>query len=115
MSTIGQLVHLMTRPRILSLSKGTVRMQLAWLIWQRHSSVSLCATARTVINQHHRSSRADPPCQAQGLDFYASITRARFEELNMDLFRRCMEPVEKVLRVRPSRMCTFLLIVCIRT
>ena len=36
----------------------------------------------------------------QGLDFYASITRARFEELNMDLFRRCMEPVEKVLRVR---------------
>ena len=37
----------------------------------------------------------------QGLDFYASITRARFEELNMDLFRHCMEPVEKVLRVRP--------------
>ena len=41
----------------------------------------------------------------QGIDFYATITRARFEELNMDLFRRCMEPVEKVLRVRLSRMC----------
>jgi hypothetical protein len=24
--------------------------------------------------------------------------RARFEEMNADLFRRCMEPVEKVLR-----------------
>ena len=34
----------------------------------------------------------------EGIDFYAIITRARFEELNMDLFRRCMEPVEKCLR-----------------
>merc|ERR1740138_767569 len=34
----------------------------------------------------------------EGVDFYSSITRARFEELNMDLFRKCMEPVEKVLR-----------------
>lgn len=34
----------------------------------------------------------------EGIDFYSSISRARFEELNMDLFRRCMEPVDKVLR-----------------
>ena len=34
----------------------------------------------------------------EGIDFYSSITRARFEELNIDLFRSCMEPVEKVLR-----------------
>jgi len=34
----------------------------------------------------------------EGIDFYSSITRARFEELNMDMFRKCMEPVEKVLR-----------------
>ncbi|CAI9754159.1 unnamed protein product [Fraxinus pennsylvanica] len=34
----------------------------------------------------------------EGIDFYAPITRARFEELNMDLFRRCMEPVEKCIR-----------------
>jgi heat shock protein 1/8 len=34
----------------------------------------------------------------EGIDFNSSITRARFEELNMDLFRSCMEPVEKVLR-----------------
>ncbi|XVF34372.1 hypothetical protein REPUB_Repub18cG0053700 [Reevesia pubescens] len=34
----------------------------------------------------------------EGIDFYATITRARFEELNMDLFRKCMEPVEKCLK-----------------
>lgn len=34
----------------------------------------------------------------EGIDFYTSLTRARFEELNMDLFRKCMDPVEKVLR-----------------
>ncbi|CAL9199771.1 unnamed protein product [Musa hybrid cultivar] len=34
----------------------------------------------------------------EGIDFYSSVTRARFEELNMDLFRKCMEPVEKCLR-----------------
>ena len=33
-----------------------------------------------------------------GLDFRVVITRARFEELNADLFRKCMWPVEKVLR-----------------
>ncbi|KAI7876184.1 70 kDa heat shock protein 3 [Lichtheimia hyalospora FSU 10163] len=34
----------------------------------------------------------------EGVDFYTSLTRARFEELNQDLFRNTMEPVEKVLR-----------------
>ena len=34
----------------------------------------------------------------EGIDFFTSITRARFEELNMDLFRNCMDPVEKTLR-----------------
>lgn len=33
-----------------------------------------------------------------GIDFYTSITRARFEELNADLFRKCMEPVERVIK-----------------
>jgi len=34
----------------------------------------------------------------EGIDFNAIITRAKFEELNIDLFRSCIEPVEKVLR-----------------
>jgi L1 cell adhesion molecule like protein len=33
----------------------------------------------------------------EGADFYTSITRALFEQLNMDLFKSCMQPVEKVL------------------
>jgi L1 cell adhesion molecule like protein len=33
-----------------------------------------------------------------GIDFYTSISRARFEELCMDMFRATIEPVEKVLR-----------------
>ena len=34
----------------------------------------------------------------EGIDFYTSLTRARFEELCQDLFRSTLEPVEKVLR-----------------
>lgn len=34
----------------------------------------------------------------EGTDFNSSITRARFEELNMDLFRGTMEPVERALK-----------------
>jgi heat shock protein 1/8 len=34
----------------------------------------------------------------EGIDFTTTITRARFEELNMDLFRKCMDPVERCLR-----------------
>jgi L1 cell adhesion molecule like protein len=34
----------------------------------------------------------------EGIDFYTTITRARFEELNADLFRSTMEPVEKAIR-----------------
>merc|ERR1712018_418647 len=34
----------------------------------------------------------------EGVDFYTSITRARFEELCSDLFRGTLDPVEKALR-----------------
>merc|ERR1719240_1917473 len=34
----------------------------------------------------------------EGVDFYSSITRARFEDLCADLFRGTLEPVEKVLK-----------------
>jgi heat shock protein 1/8 len=33
-----------------------------------------------------------------GIDYNATITRARFEDLCMDYFKKCMEPCEKVLR-----------------
>jgi L1 cell adhesion molecule like protein len=34
----------------------------------------------------------------EGIDFFSSITRARFEELCQDLFRACLDPVEQVLK-----------------
>ena len=33
-----------------------------------------------------------------GVDFNSTITRARFEDINMDYFKKCMEPVEKVMK-----------------
>lgn len=33
-----------------------------------------------------------------GIDYYSTMTRAKFESLCDDLFRGCLEPVEKVLR-----------------
>ena len=33
----------------------------------------------------------------EGEDFSETLTRAKFEELNMDLFRSTMKPVKKVL------------------
>ena len=33
----------------------------------------------------------------EGIDFNTTITRAKFEDLNGDYFRKCMQPVEKVL------------------
>ncbi|CAA0832132.1 Probable mediator of RNA polymerase II transcription subunit 37c [Striga hermonthica] len=40
----------------------------------------------------------DIECLHEGIDFHSNITRARFEDLNMDLFKKCVEPVESCLR-----------------
>ncbi|KAH9701197.1 Heat shock cognate 70 kDa protein [Citrus sinensis] len=50
---------------------------------------TLSSTARTTI---------EIDSLYEGINFYTTITRARFEGLNMGLFRKCMEPVEKCLR-----------------
>ncbi|KAM1201157.1 hypothetical protein FF1_017462 [Malus domestica] len=58
---------------------------------------TVCERAkRTLSSTTHTTIEIDS--LYEGIDFYLSITRARFEELNMDLFRKCMEPVEKCLR-----------------
>ena len=51
---------------------------------------------RTLSSQAQASIEVDS--LFEGIDFYTSITRARFEELNQDLFRGTLDPVEKVLR-----------------
>lgn len=46
---------------------------------------------------------------AEGVDYYASITRAKFEEMNSDIFNRTLEPVEKALRdakINKNKVCT---------
>jgi L1 cell adhesion molecule like protein len=41
----------------------------------------------------------------EGHDFYSSISRARFEELCMDLFKKCMEPVVSRRGGHPAFWC----------
>ncbi len=56
-----------------------------------------CERAKRILSS---STEASVELEAlhEGVDFYSKITRARFEELCMDLFRSCLEPVEKALR-----------------
>ena len=60
-----------------------------------------CERAKRILSS---STEANVEIDAlfEGIDFYSKITRARFEELCIDLFRSCLEPVEKALR--DSRM-----------
>jgi len=37
-------------------------------------------------------------CLCEGIDFFYTITRARFEQMNLDLFDRCIKLVEKCLQ-----------------
>ena len=45
-----------------------------------------------------QSTRIEIEAFEGGNDFSETLTRAKFEELNMDLFRRTMKPVEQVLK-----------------
>eukprot|EP00746_Dinoflagellata_sp_MGD_P140566 gnl/MRDRNA2_/MRDRNA2_73808_c0_seq1.p1 gnl/MRDRNA2_/MRDRNA2_73808_c0~~gnl/MRDRNA2_/MRDRNA2_73808_c0_seq1.p1 ORF type:complete len:650 (+),score=57.65 gnl/MRDRNA2_/MRDRNA2_73808_c0_seq1:13-1962(+) len=58
---------------------------------------SACERAKRTLSSSTQTS-IEIDSLYEGVDFHTSITRARFEELNMDLFRKCMEPVEKVIR-----------------
>ncbi len=54
----------------------------------------------TFLHRHNPAATSRPPAELdslfEGVDYYSNITRARFEELCMDLFRKTVEPVEKV-------------------
>lgn len=56
-----------------------------------------CEKAKRILSS---ATQAPIECEtlAEGEDFNINITRAKFEELNMDLFRKCMPPVENVLK-----------------
>merc|ERR1711968_60728 len=50
---------------------------------------------RTLSTQHQ--ARLEIEGLTDGMDFSESLTRARFEELNVDLFKRTLGPVQKVM------------------
>jgi hypothetical protein len=59
-----------------------------------------CRHSLTLQRRHNPAATSRPPAELdslfEGIDYYSNITRARFEELCMDLFRKTVEPVEKV-------------------
>ncbi|CAH1438184.1 unnamed protein product [Lactuca virosa] len=56
-----------------------------------------CERAKRIVSSSIQT-MIDIDCLANGIDFSAKFTRAKFEEVNMDLFRKCMEPVEMCLK-----------------
>ena len=55
-----------------------------------------CETAKRTLSSSMQAS-IELDSFYEGIDFYTQISRARFEELNMELFRKCLGPVETVL------------------
>ncbi|CAI9092423.1 OLC1v1027652C1 [Oldenlandia corymbosa var. corymbosa] len=55
-----------------------------------------CERAKRILSSSAET-RIDIDSLFEGIDFSATITRPKFEELNSDLFSRCMETVEKCL------------------
>ena len=58
---------------------------------------SACERAKRTLSSS-ASSSIEIDSLYEGIDFFTSISRARFEEICNDLFRRCIDPVDKVLR-----------------
>ena len=56
-----------------------------------------CQNAKHTLSSSIRAS-IEIDSLYEGIDYYTNITRAQFEELNADLFRGILEPVEKALR-----------------
>lgn len=58
---------------------------------------SACERAKRTLSSASQAT-IEIPCLFEDIDFFASITRTHFEGLCEDLFRRSLEPIEKVLR-----------------
>ncbi len=58
---------------------------------------SACEKAKRTLSSSSQAS-IEIDSLFDGIDFTSTISRAKFEELNQDLFSKCMEPVEKVLK-----------------
>jgi len=77
--------------------------------FKRKNDIDLCTDPRALRRLKSASERAKRNLSSSaqttieidslhdGIDFYTKITRARFEELCADLFRRCLAPLDTVL------------------
>jgi L1 cell adhesion molecule like protein len=77
--------------------------------FKKKSKIDIQSNARamrrlkTACEKAKRTLSASSTCQieidalAEGVDFNLAVTRARFEEMCSDIFRRAMDPVERVL------------------
>jgi molecular chaperone DnaK (HSP70) len=76
-----------------------------------------CEMAKRTLSTQ-TSANVDCEALANGVDFSTTISRAKFEELNQDLFKKTMAPVTQVLndagmsKVRPTQRC--FLLGCVR-
>jgi heat shock protein 5 len=78
--------------------------------YERESSTNVSKNKRAISKLKREVEKAKRTLSSQltarleiesfegGNDFSFILTRAKFEELNLDLFRRTMEPVQKVLQ-----------------
>eukprot|EP00256_Glycine_max_P054420 XP_014621258.2 heat shock 70 kDa protein-like [Glycine max] len=57
---------------------------------------SECEKAKRILSSTSQTT-IELDCLYEGLDLYAPVTRALFNELNKDLFMKCMDTVEKCL------------------
>jgi len=55
-----------------------------------------CEKAKRTLSSSTQAS-VEVEALFEGIDFYTMITRARFEEINSDLFKKTLEPVDKAL------------------
>ncbi|KAJ7220305.1 heat shock cognate 70 kDa protein-like protein [Mycena pura] len=62
-----------------------------------HRLRSACERAKRTLSTRNQTT-VDISSLFDGIDFYTVLTRERFEEICQDIFRRTIEPVEKVLR-----------------
>ncbi|EOA39851.1 hypothetical protein CARUB_v10008520mg [Capsella rubella] len=56
-----------------------------------------CERAKRALSNQHQV-RVEIESLFDGVDFSEPLTKARFEELNMDLFKKTLEPVKKALK-----------------
>ena len=70
---------------------------LPWARFQTYTHMHMCTTNTRAYAHTHT-------CTG-GKDFSETLTRAKFEELNIDLFKGTIDPVKKVLQVRGREAC----------